>query len=485
MENNFYTDNFEQLLREKTENYKMYPSDAVWKNIHHRLHNNNKQRWILLLLLISISAGMGYWAGTMNASQHINASANKASLRSNNNDKNTIQSAARQPISDNSIPHHSVSKANMLSVSALIDRNAGYNSYYNHTTYQHVYTKRNNYKRYSRKSENSINNTVILSNQENDYNDNNANNYTSARFVSDNMISQKDDNNHLSAEALGAGMSAGAIAQKETNNTTAEKQSLNLTTNELAWQPIKLPVRKNKSKWGMNYYATANSSYRKLMDEGVKYTNSPSIQVPAGTSMDANNIVSHKPSLGFEGGVGITYQLSEGTWFKTGLQFNYNRYYINAFTYNLERAVIIDDPNNTVTSYSTYRSISGYRPATLENNNFQVSLPIGLDFRIAGNPSFQWYAGASIQPTYNLAFNTFLLSADKKNYVSANDFLRRWNFNAAFETGLSFGFRNGMSLQLAPQFRYQLKPSYIDPYTIKEFLLEYGFKVGIRNPFRR
>lgn len=481
MEKNFYTDDFEQLLRERTENYKMYPSDAVWKNIHHRLHDNKKRRWAFLLLLITLSAGMGYLAGNMNASYQIAGSNSRITKIEN-------IAQGQQTTSENTNQNHSAGKATIFSASAIIDPSAGYFNYYGNINDLSIYSKAGNNKWSARRSNNSISNDALLLAKEKDYINNSADNYTVVPVTSTSKVAEDAEQNNFFAEELGTKMTAAAIAHtsaKETKNSSTEKQSLNLTTNELAWQPIKLPGKRNRSHWGMNYYVTANSSYRKLLDESIKYSNSPSIQVPPGTSMDVNNIVSHKPSLGVEAGVGITYELSEGTWFKTGLQFNYNKYYINAFTYNLERAVIIDDPNNTVTSYSSYRSISGYHPATLENNNFQVSVPVGLDFRIAGNRSFQWYAGASLQPTYNLVFNTFLLSADKKNYVSANDFLRRWNFNAAFETGISFGFRNGMSLQLAPQFRYQLKPSYIDPYTIKEFLLEYGLKVAIKNPFRK
>ena len=44
-ENNFYSDEFEQLIREKTEQYKMYPSEQVWKGIHSSLHT--KRKWFI------------------------------------------------------------------------------------------------------------------------------------------------------------------------------------------------------------------------------------------------------------------------------------------------------------------------------------------------------------------------------------------------------------------------------------------------------
>src|SRR3569833_3064814 len=44
-ESNFYSDEFEQLIREKTEQYKMYPSEKVWKGVHGSLHT--KRKWFI------------------------------------------------------------------------------------------------------------------------------------------------------------------------------------------------------------------------------------------------------------------------------------------------------------------------------------------------------------------------------------------------------------------------------------------------------
>src|ERR1700744_57215 len=44
-ESNFYSDDFEQLIRKKTEQYKMYPSENVWKGVHNSLHT--KRKWFI------------------------------------------------------------------------------------------------------------------------------------------------------------------------------------------------------------------------------------------------------------------------------------------------------------------------------------------------------------------------------------------------------------------------------------------------------
>jgi len=45
MQRNFYTDDFEQLIRQKADQYKMYPSDHVWKGVHRSLHGRRRWYW--------------------------------------------------------------------------------------------------------------------------------------------------------------------------------------------------------------------------------------------------------------------------------------------------------------------------------------------------------------------------------------------------------------------------------------------------------
>src|SRR5437762_891946 len=45
MQRNFYTDDFEQLIHQKADQYKMYPSDHVWKGVHKALHGRRRWYW--------------------------------------------------------------------------------------------------------------------------------------------------------------------------------------------------------------------------------------------------------------------------------------------------------------------------------------------------------------------------------------------------------------------------------------------------------
>jgi hypothetical protein len=103
---------------------------------------------------------------------------------------------------------------------------------------------------------------------------------------------------------------------------------------------------------------------------------------------------------------------------------------------------------------------------------------MGLDIKLAGNDNVEWYAGATIQPTYVVTGKSYLLSSDTRNYVKDNSMLNHFNMNAGFETYLSFK-KDGYTLQVGPQLRTQLFSTNSKMFTIEERLQGYGLKIGI------
>ena len=60
-ENEFYADEFEQLLKEKADQFSMYPSKRVWYSIYNNLHPS--RRWpsvVVSLLLLTSLMLIGY-----------------------------------------------------------------------------------------------------------------------------------------------------------------------------------------------------------------------------------------------------------------------------------------------------------------------------------------------------------------------------------------------------------------------------------------
>lgn len=110
-------------------------------------------------------------------------------------------------------------------------------------------------------------------------------------------------------------------------------------------------------------------------------------------------------------------------------------------------------------------------------------MPLGFEVRVFGDDKLQFNVASTIQPTYLLNRNTYLITTDLKNYTKEPSLVRRWNVNTGAEAYVSYT-RGDVKWQVGPQFRYQLLSSYQNVYPIKEYLMEYGIKVGITKTIR-
>lgn len=93
MEHKFYTDNFERLLKEKSDEFRMYPSKRVWHSIYNDLHPDRKWPSIAVsLVLVTVLFLIGYWNNSFTSSdnkQTTVASATAATNRKPGNNTNT------------------------------------------------------------------------------------------------------------------------------------------------------------------------------------------------------------------------------------------------------------------------------------------------------------------------------------------------------------------------------------------------------------
>src|ERR1700733_5228045 len=53
MERDFYNDEFEDLIRQKADQYKIYPSDKVWNNIYNSIHTRRRRFIVGMSFLIT------------------------------------------------------------------------------------------------------------------------------------------------------------------------------------------------------------------------------------------------------------------------------------------------------------------------------------------------------------------------------------------------------------------------------------------------
>jgi hypothetical protein len=197
---------------------------------------------------------------------------------------------------------------------------------------------------------------------------------------------------------------------------------------------------------------------------------------------NVKDVVNHRPGMGFELGTAMYIPISKKISLKAGLQANYNQYQIDAYSSIPEIANYgmnnLRTGNTPISTVSYYSNSDGYRRATLRNEHYMLSLPIGVDFRVLGNNRINFSIGSSIQPTYVFANYSYLLSTNLKNYAKAPNLNRRWNVNSAVEASLNIQ-QGKIKWSVAPQFRYQILSSFKNKYPIRENLTDLGIKVGI------
>jgi hypothetical protein len=249
------------------------------------------------------------------------------------------------------------------------------------------------------------------------------------------------------------------------------------------------PFKPQRVSWQISFAPTMN--YRKLTGRDNANMQSSARNIPIALSIegDLDKLVNHKPALGFELGSYVVYSLSHNLALKGGLQFNYSRYEIQAYSSATERATIALNSINGLSSPSSIsnltqlRNFGGYAVQEIQNQYFQLSVPLGVEINILGSKKLQLGVAGTVQPTYLLNRNTYLISSDYKNYTKEPSLVRRWNVNTSAETFVSYKTA-GLKWQAGPQIRYQLFSSYTDKYPIKEYLIEYGVKIGVTKTIR-
>jgi len=186
--------------------------------------------------------------------------------------------------------------------------------------------------------------------------------------------------------------------------------------------------------------------------------------------------------MGLEVGVAARYALNKKLKIRGGVQFNTSRYDIKAFSYASEWTTIALNSSgptaDSVRTTSNYRNFNGYKSDWLHNFYFQISVPVGIEWKLAGDDKVQFGIASTIQPTYVIGDRAYLLSSNYKNYAEVPWLIRRWNMNTSLEAFVSYS-TGKMNWQIGPQVRYQLYSSFVKEYPVKENLFDFGLKIGV------
>jgi len=449
MEKRNELDAFEEFLLDEVNEHKMYPSGRVWNNI--RTEVQGKRSWPALTI-IALTVLSALTISTFIGTQKTQTTSflppiSKAAKNTSNQEKPfTTYHSSAQIIASKIVVANSVSRLIKPVISKQIEQTA-------------IATT-------SDAIENSANNVST------DDASNSISEITSKNIVAANTITTNDALNKYSDISL-----LPVIIQQQVNSDIS-----NITAT--------ISLQKKK-KYSVQFYATPSASFRVLSDQKVKELIQPSlIAIPlASPGVQAptfNQAVRHRPAVGLELGFALSYQVSNRLQFKTGLQLNIRQYQIETYESAANAATLSllnGSRVQTVSVMSSYNNSGGFRTAQLDNKIYQMALPIGLDYQLVRFKKFGIHTQASIQPTYNINKNVYLLSTDYANYAAGNDYVRKWNINTS--VGLQFSYQKGNTIwQLGPQIRYQTLPTYNNPYPIKENLIDYGFRIGWSKQFK-
>ncbi|MFM1774394.1 MAG: hypothetical protein RJA53_4 [Bacteroidota bacterium] len=434
MEKRSQLDAFEEFILDEVNEHRMYPSGRVWENIRTEVHG--KRSWPALTI-ISLSILVALTVSTFIVTQ-----------------KST-------PIVKSLIVHHS--SAPVTATTPTIE--------------QQIKKTRKQFSKAVIQVHKVVPEMPTQENLET----------TGAAFSTTN----NEVNDELQTSIEAAATIATCDSQTKINNPSLLPALIQQQVNNNFDLSSTANNKQKNRKYSVQFYATPSASFRVLSDQKVKELIQPSLiaiplTAPISQTPTFNQAVRHRPDIGLELGLTFNYPVSNKLQFKTGLQVNIRQYQIDTYETGANAATLAlvnGGRIQTISVLSSYNNNVGFRSAQLNNKVYQIAMPIGLDYQVLKFKKFGIHTQATIQPTYNINKNVYLLSTDYANYAAGNDYVRKWNINTS--VGIQFSYQKGNTIwQLGPQIRYQTLPTYNNPYPIKENLIDYGFRIGWSKQFK-
>lgn len=454
MESNFNKD-FEQYIKQNADQYRMFPSDKVWKGVNSALHTRRKWYGFWLGFILLMTGGAVTWIMTtqpFSAKEDLlnNGPVSLTSNKSASIEKNYVDIKKLLPFTEVAATSENFSangsgKSNMTSsfIESISERTSDI----------------------VLPVPQQSTDVMVEANQPSAVT---TNNKAITDAVTEPII--------VDIEKVSYNNQPGIIAADKSNhfrNDVYFPLSIESVTN--AYQ-FKKPAK--KISWQL--FITPTVSYRKL-SLNKSLDNPSAFNYPFASLRDVNSAVTHKPDIGLQIGVSGRYPITRSLKLRGGVQFNINRYDIKAYAFNGEVATIDlngGNGNSSILTWTNYRNYAGYKSDWLKNYYFSISAPIGAEMKLFGNNKTNFGIAGTLQPTYILKDRAYLISTDYKNYAEVPRLIRHVNLNTSFETFVNY--TNGKTKwQVGPQVRYQLLSSFHDTYPVKENLFDFGVKVGI------
>jgi hypothetical protein len=419
MEKKFDIENFENFLRDVTDEFRLYPSKRVWHSIYNDMHPSKK--WPSITISIFLVATM-LFLGFLNSNnnqvlsykpdRHTNNATRTILLAQQHSEgvhihSNTINLLPKLQMNDELGRSFNTSKSN-INIPTTVNKQ---------TNLPHIPIAFNTAISFSKKNK-TVEPTIINEPSE-----------STIEIHSTSNVRSNQTNN-----------------RNNKNNTPVQND---------------LIPKKEKNKLSWQVYASPSIIQRTSNDRQTA-----SVATDDGTIDNNDNF--NASSLGVEVGATMKYNLLKSLRLTTGLQLNYSKYNI--------------DDLSASSNWANKSSLSNFNPysniANPSNETYQISIPVGVEFKVAGKNQLNWNIGATIQPTFVMGGKAYSISADRTNLSGESSLMSNWNLNAGFETFISYKL-SGLTWQIGPQFRYQILSTYSKNYSIVENLSNYGLKVGV------
>ena len=473
MNSKFDNGEFEQFLKQNADQYRMYPSQKVWKGIYNSLHS--RRRWFAFgLVLLVLSTATAIWI--LNYSTSINKQVAAVPEKNINTLLKQSEKAFTEILNPALLPFQKTNSfvpymnnpLPEISLPGIADNPVSISEEMKEVVDAAMIPGdpaslvSDPVEESNKKATDDIPISI------------NSNKEATETPISINIIDPETDNNSdLNDQNM----------KKLSTETVVNKPSLNDSyplSIESVLNHYKAPTSKNLS---IQAYFTPTISFRKLSQNNsfLNSTTNNNTSLGLTSAYDINQAVTHKPGLGLEFGISARYPIRKNIKIKAGLQANINRYDIKAFNYSGELTTIALNQGtgiNSLHTWSKYRNFTGYAQSWLQNYYFSISVPVGAEVNITGNKKVSFGIAGSIQPTYIVHDRAYLITTDYKNYAEIPWLIRRLNVNTSMD--LFVNYTSGkVKWQVGPQVRYQLLSSFQSKYPFKENLYNYGMKVGI------
>jgi hypothetical protein len=454
-ERTIFDDEFEKQLKEKADQFKMYPSDKVWNEVYSSIHTRRRK----------FVTGMSFLIGSI-----LLLAGAQLIFPSKNTVQKVISAKINTPVKSATAADLSRFAANGLAPSA--DNSADV-----------------------RKPDGNLNappSFVLRSELSSEMR---TGTETKLESLPEKIQTTGSVKPIQSADPNASAKSTAPPATRDLNDNSQSGQisyEINKVTADMLPEKSVTQlshIRNDRFSWELFITPTLNKHYLYGLNAQTMTQSIQTAPIRVGYFTNVNGLVDNTPVVGYDVGGNILYRVSKFISLKAGLEFSFSRYYIKAYNSDQPQA------SPVLSSYLGYVSDSlvsintgngttiNKNPQRFQNRYYQISLPVGVEMKVAGKGRLQLHLGGTLQPSYLLNTDAYVLSDDYITYVKNSQAFRRWNLIAGAEAHISYDFGK-MRLELGPQVRYQIFSTYKNSYPLQENMLNYGIRIGISRSIR-